>query len=714
MGTPRTERLDQILIRLGFVTAEQVAAALRRQQGLGGRLGTHLVYDGCLTELQLAYALSEQFGVPAYDPERQQPSRDLLRRLPDGLARRHLVLPLGLDAASGVLSAAAVDPRDTTALAALRRRLPCSRLELCVIPEVTFLRVIDACAPADDALQGPLRLIELPELFEGAPDAGDAATAVEPAPVAANGQGVLLVSARGFLPSFLAPVFEREGRPLAAAADADEAAACLRAGGIGHVLVAADLEEAWRSWRREGRVPATPAPVTRLDSVSATLLDAVAPYAAMQRSLARALRLHAATRTEPADCGPASDILCRDVRALAEACGLERLAVDGLEIAALLVTAAPPPAAEVAALLADDGTGVDWTRTLSDAAAVGHPWPVEGALAAMRQLLGERVNLDEFCREDPRLATAGEVLAVVWRHHQHGGRPAGEAPGGGLLARADLRARSGRLARAEVIERYLALLERSEGELLATAGQQVMVVGDAPRALRPFAARLAHLGYRVVEAAGIPEAAALCARQAPAAVFVLDDGASGNGASGDILQARGLLAAAGRGPVYAVSAHSEPARLLTLFDAGFDDVFALPRDIDLAAARLRKALRAATGGGHGAPAPARPGSFQATFTAFAFTDLMQALSQSLKSVRIDLERATGERAVVYLDRGQLTHAASGDLRGGPAVYRVIAWEDDGRFAVEPVADFPEPNIGLPLESILMEGCRLLDESRLQA
>ena len=38
MGTPRTERLDQILIRLGFVTAEQVAAALRRQQGLGGRL----------------------------------------------------------------------------------------------------------------------------------------------------------------------------------------------------------------------------------------------------------------------------------------------------------------------------------------------------------------------------------------------------------------------------------------------------------------------------------------------------------------------------------------------------------------------------------------------------------------------------------------------------------------------------------------------------
>jgi hypothetical protein len=59
------------------------------------------------------------------------------------------------------------------------------------------------------------------------------------------------------------------------------------------------------------------------------------------------------------------------------------------------------------------------------------------------------------------------------------------------------------------------------------------------------------------------------------------------------------------------------------------------------------------------------------------------------------------------------HAACGTLRGAEAVYRVIAWEDDGAFAVEPESEFPAPNIGLPLESILMEGCRLLDESRIR-
>lgn len=709
MNTPRPERLDQILIRLGFVTAAQVSAALRKQQGLGGRLGSHLVYDGCLTEAQLAQALALQFDVPAFDPERRQPSRELLQRLPAGLARRHLVLPLAFDAFSGVLSLAAVDPRDTTALDEVRRWLACSRLDLCVIAEVTFLRLLDACAPAADALQGPLRMIELPELFEGAAPEPAATEAADGAHPDAEATGVLLVSARGFLPSFLTPVFEREGRPLSAATEAEEAAACLKRGGIGHVLVSGESAEAWRSWLRDGRVQAPRVPVTRLESVSATLLGAVASYAAMYRSLLCALRLRAEAGHDQQVAPLAHDLLGRDARALGEAVGLERLAVDGLEAAVLLLVAAPPPAADVVALLADDGTGIDWKRTLAGAAALGFPWPIEGALSAMRQLLGERVNLDEFGRQDPALATAAEVLAVVWHHHQRGGRAAPAAPQGGLLARADLRARSGRLARTEVIERYLALIERSEGELLATANQQLMIVGADLRALRPFTARLAHLGYRVMEVATLDEAAALCGRLSPSAVFVLDDGASR-----EVLQARERLGSGAPLSIYALSVNAAPSRMLTLFDAGFDDVFTLPRDVDLAAARLRKALRAMAAGDAAMPAPSRPGSFQASFTAFAFTDLMQTLNQSLKSVRIDLARPDGEQAVVYLDRGQLTHAACGELTGGWAVYRIIAWEDDGRFAVEPTTDFPEPNIGLPLESVLMEGCRLLDESRLKA
>ncbi|MBK6735923.1 MAG: DUF4388 domain-containing protein [bacterium] len=711
MATSRPERLDQILIRLGFATAAQVSEALRKQQGLGGRLGTHLVYAGHVTEQQLAQALSVQFQVPVFEAGRDKPSAELLERLPEGFARRHLVLPLALDEESGVLSLAAVDPRDTAAVGEVKRLLRCREVALCVIAEVTFEKMLGGLGLDDGGLLGPRRLIELPELFEGRADPNDPKARGQEAVAAADPEAAprtLLVTERAFLRSFLAPLFEREGRELIATADGAEAAAALGRGGIDHILVADDMADAWRHWRAQGQVAHVRVPVTRLESVSGALLGAVAPYAAMQQSLLRALRLVAEGLGEAQGAPPAYDLLRRDVRSLAAALGLERLAVDGLEAAVLLVAPAAPPAANVDALLADDGTGVDWSRTLENAAAVGFPWRVESALAAMRQLLSERVNLDEFGRQDAETALAGQVLALTWHHHQRAGGSAGASGNRAVNLKAALRAKSGHLARSEVIEQYLALIERSEEDLLATAGHQVLVVGRSDRALRQLSTRLGHLGYRTLTAASFDEAAALCERQAPAAVFVHDASFPQ-----DILRARERLTAGPRLLVYAVTTHADPAQVLNLFDAGFDDVFALPRDVDLVAARLRKALRAGAGAGAGEPvAPARPGSFQATFTAFAFTDLMQTLSQSLKSVRIELAGPGGEQAVVYLDRGQLVHAACGSLRGGEAVYRVIAWEDNGRFAVEPAGEFPEPNIGLPLESILMEGCRLLDESRI--
>jgi hypothetical protein len=64
-----------------------------------------------------------------------------------------------------------------------------------------------------------------------------------------------------------------------------------------------------------------------------------------------------------------------------------------------------------------------------------------------------------------------------------------------------------------------------------------------------------------------------------------------------------------------------------------------------------------------------------------------------------------------LENGQLINGICGKLKGSDAICRVITWEEDGEYSVEPVDAFPEPNIAQPLESILMEGCRILDESR---
>ena len=81
----------------------------------------------------------------------------------------------------------------------------------------------------------------------------------------------------------------------------------------------------------------------------------------------------------------------------------------------------------------------------------------------------------------------------------------------------------------------------------------------------------------------------------------------------------------------------------------------------------------------------------------------------MKTVRVDLSRGT-EEAVLYLQAGAPIYAACGDVTGDAAVYRVIAWEDEGEFTVSEDARPPGRNVEASMESLLMEGVRLLDEA----
>jgi hypothetical protein len=86
------------------------------------------------------------------------------------------------------------------------------------------------------------------------------------------------------------------------------------------------------------------------------------------------------------------------------------------------------------------------------------------------------------------------------------------------------------------------------------------------------------------------------------------------------------------------------------------------------------------------------------------------MGQGKRSVRLNLRRANGEAAEIYLRGGAIVHATCGTLRGAEAVYAVIAWKEDGEFTAEIVEHFPEDNVAAPNDAILIEGCRILDEN----
>ena len=89
-------RLGDILIRRGFITEGQLEAALAAQGSERGMLGRILVRRGLVTMDQLGECLAEQFGVPFVDVVPQTVNPQVVRLLPEKLARQRSCVPISV------------------------------------------------------------------------------------------------------------------------------------------------------------------------------------------------------------------------------------------------------------------------------------------------------------------------------------------------------------------------------------------------------------------------------------------------------------------------------------------------------------------------------------------------------------------------------------------------------------------------------------------
>jgi type IV pilus assembly protein PilB len=105
-------RLGDILVKHGWITAGQVQSALAAQGSERGLLGTILVRRGLITSEQLGQALAEQYGVPYLEVVPEGINPQLVRLLPEELARHHKVVPVGISGRSLQLAMVAPDDMD--------------------------------------------------------------------------------------------------------------------------------------------------------------------------------------------------------------------------------------------------------------------------------------------------------------------------------------------------------------------------------------------------------------------------------------------------------------------------------------------------------------------------------------------------------------------------------------------------------------------------
>lgn len=696
----KTARLDKIFLKLGSATEEQITRALARQQAHGGRFGENMVEMGAITEEELLAALSEQYRIPMATPVEGDVALDVLARLPKGMVEDDLILPLAWNEEDRVLTLAVADPGAHEALLRAKDALEADRIRVVLVAERILtelgLRILAGDGQDPEGMDGPR--IELPELFEMEETQEDVDDLMDEVDTEA---GVLMIARGAPLKNFLPPVFVREGLGLTVTAQADEAAEEMKKGHLDGILVEREMAEDFSDWVEHGVVPEPDVDVTVFPNVSESLMGNPVGYGDMVRSLRAAVQALADFRCAHYGSCPPYGLIVHDLEALGALHRLSRVARDGLHLAAHLLL---PTECEYA----PDPVGSEepfkaFSSSLELATRIRFPWRLDSLLNACHALFSGRatpLKKGDWTREVHR---AAQLLALVWYRHNHV-RVEGESEEEAMITlRAGLRKMAGTLAGLDAIEGYLGLIQERGGAAAEGGPRRVLLVGG-DRISRALSPELSRLAVQIEESRDLVDAQTM-AEQTPPGAIVVDHAEFPD----EVDRFVRMIRLDGGVPLYVLTDSKDPTLVLNLLDIGANDVFGPTHEFDLMAARLNHAIRnqaKQTQSGRGTS-----GQFSATMEVFSFLDLVQTLGHGRKSVRIDLSGGTGEEATLFMEKGSLIHGTAAGETGAEAVYRIIAWEDDGEFTVHQETKFPEATIQASTESLLMEGCRLLDENR---
>ncbi len=95
-------------------------------------------------------------------------------------------------------------------------------------------------------------------------------------------------------------------------------------------------------------------------------------------------------------------------------------------------------------------------------------------------------------------------------------------------------------------------------------------------------------------------------------------------------------------------------------------------------------------------------------------DIIQMMGGSNRTAKLSVIETQNSDAelLVFFEKGKIIFASYENKVGADAVYQAIGWKD-GCWNIQAVnqSELPKQNNDLPNESILMEGCRLLDEAK---
>jgi type IV pilus assembly protein PilB len=142
------DKLGDILVRDGLITADQLKRALAEQKNSGGRLGYTLVKLGFIEETEITKMLARQYRMPAVDLSRFEVDPKILKLITADIASKYAVLPLKREGRT--LTIAIADPNNVAAIEDIKFITRCDIFPV-IAGEYTLRNAIDKYYQQSDA-----------------------------------------------------------------------------------------------------------------------------------------------------------------------------------------------------------------------------------------------------------------------------------------------------------------------------------------------------------------------------------------------------------------------------------------------------------------------------------------------------------------------------------------------------------------------------------
>ena len=108
------EKLIDILINGKFITKDQLNTALDIQKSIGGSLGNILIWQGYISQRDLALTMSRQLNIPPINISKYKIDKELINLLPERIVKQYSIIPISK--IGNVLTIAMADPLNIFAI----------------------------------------------------------------------------------------------------------------------------------------------------------------------------------------------------------------------------------------------------------------------------------------------------------------------------------------------------------------------------------------------------------------------------------------------------------------------------------------------------------------------------------------------------------------------------------------------------------------------